>query len=553
MRVQFERFYSYAELTETLEAWAAAYPSLCRLESIGSSYEGRDIWLMTITNVETGPAHEKPALLLEAQIHAVELTATTAALHLVDRLLHEYGADERVTRALDTRCFYIVPRLSPDGAEVALSGRFVRSSVRPYPRVDAQDGLHEEDIDGDGRILFMRIRDDNGAWTPHDEEPRLLVPRAPDSEGGEYFRVLPEGAIRNYDGSTIPVAPPFEGLDLNRNWPGSWQPENEQFGAGHFPTSEPETRAIVQAITDRPNICGYISYHTMSGVHLRPLGSKPDDELPTRDLDAYKRIGEEATRLTGYPAVSIHHGFRYDTKKDVVGGSDAWVYETLGAFMWVTEFWSPMRQAGITDYEFIGWFKEHPIEDDLALLRYADSVGGGYVDWYPFEHPQLGSVELGGWDELGFFANPPFSRLEHELTPHADFALFHTLVFPRLAVRSFTAMSIADGAHRVELVVDNTGWLPTYVTQQAMEKRAVRPIEVVLELPDGARIVRGKQRERIGQLEGRSKERSLYWIEDRSTSDRARVEWVVEAPRGARIGVVARHDRAGTARAELAL
>src|SRR6186997_3219979 len=164
MRVRFDSFYSYAELTETLEAWAAAFPTLCSLESIGSSYEGRDIWLVTVTNLDTGPAHEKPALLVEAQIHAAELTATTAALHLVERLLHEYGTDERVTRALDTRTFYVVPRLSPDGAEVALAGKWVRSSVRPYPRVDAADGHHEEDVDGDGRILLMRMKDENGAW-----------------------------------------------------------------------------------------------------------------------------------------------------------------------------------------------------------------------------------------------------------------------------------------------------------------------------------------------------------------------------------------------------
>ena len=61
MRVQFDRFYSYADLTETLESWAAEFPSLFQLEPIGQSYEGRDIWLCTVTNTETGPADEKPA------------------------------------------------------------------------------------------------------------------------------------------------------------------------------------------------------------------------------------------------------------------------------------------------------------------------------------------------------------------------------------------------------------------------------------------------------------------------------------------------------------
>ena len=86
MRVQFERFYTYAELTETLEAWAKDNPQLFSVESIGNSYEGRDIWLCTVTNTETGAASEKPAVFVHAQIHSMEFTGTTAALNLLDHL-----------------------------------------------------------------------------------------------------------------------------------------------------------------------------------------------------------------------------------------------------------------------------------------------------------------------------------------------------------------------------------------------------------------------------------------------------------------------------------
>ena len=126
MRVRFDRFYTYAELNEVLDAWAAEFPSLLRLESIGQSYEGREISLATVTNLETGPPEEKPAVFVHAQIHAMEFTGTTAALTLLDRLLHEHGSDERVTHALDTRTFYVVPRVNPDGAE---AGRTVRCST----------------------------------------------------------------------------------------------------------------------------------------------------------------------------------------------------------------------------------------------------------------------------------------------------------------------------------------------------------------------------------------------------------------------------------------
>ena len=106
-----------------------------RLESIGQSYEGREIWLVHPDHLRHRPDLEKPAFLVEANIHAIEVTGCTAALHLVHKLLSEYGTDERVTRALDTRTFYVVPRLNPDGAELALADRprFVRSSVRAVP------------------------------------------------------------------------------------------------------------------------------------------------------------------------------------------------------------------------------------------------------------------------------------------------------------------------------------------------------------------------------------------------------------------------------------
>src|SRR5215218_5766464 len=184
--VAFDRFYRYDELSEILQGWAQERPDIFRVESIGKSYEGRDIWLATVTNFETGPDLDKPGFLVEANIHALEVTGCTAALHLLDKLLRGYGSDPKVTRCLDTRTFYVVPRLNPDGAELALADqpRFVRSSVRPYPRLDEQDGLHEEDIDGDGRILMMRFEDPNGAWKAHPEDARVMTPRDPD-DGSE--------------------------------------------------------------------------------------------------------------------------------------------------------------------------------------------------------------------------------------------------------------------------------------------------------------------------------------------------------------------------------
>ena len=554
-RVRFDRWYTYAELTETIEAWASEHHGLCWVESIGNSYEGRPIPVVTVTNRDKGAHDEKPAVFVHAQIHAMEFTGTTAALNLIDRLLHGYGEDERITKALDTRTFYIVPRVNPDGADAGLAdGRFRRSSVRPYPREEPQDGLHREDVDGDGRVLMMRIPDPNGAWKSHDDDRRLLVARRPDDVAGEFFRVFPEGRIHNWDGVTVKIAPPLEGLDLNRNWPADWVPEGDQQGAGPYPTSEPEVRALVEAIVARPNITSYVGYHTFSGVHLRPYSGRPDDDFPTADLRTFKLMGDEATRLTDYPSISIFHDFKYDPKAVIRGGDVDWVYDFLGVYAWVTEFWSPQRAAGLDGYHFIDWIRDHPPEDDLALMKLADELGEGYVDWYPFEHPQLGEVELGGWDLVRFWFNPPLSRLEEEVKPHADFALFLALASPRLEIRSFDAEPVGDGAYRLRLVLENSGWLPTQVSQKALDRKAVRPVEVDLELPEGGRLITGREREEAGQLSGRVERRTvLWWNVDHSTSDRTKLEWVIEAAEGASVGVTARHDRAGTVRAELVL
>jgi len=556
--VSFDRFYRYDELTDILTAWAAEYPSVFAFESIGKSFEDREIWLVTVTNTATGPASEKPAFWVEANIHASEVTGCTAALHLLHTLL---TSDEpRVKRALDTRTFYVVPRLNPDGAELALadSPRIVRSSVRPYPREDEQDGLYREDVDGDGRMLSMRILDRNGTWKKHPDEPRLLIAREPDEDDREtqYYRLVPEGMIRNYDGVSIKMAPPLEGLDLNRNFPADWAPDSDQPGAGPFPVSEPEIRAEVEAIVARPNICGYISYHTMSGVHLRPHSGKPDDDFPVDDLRTYKWIGEQATKRTGYPAVSIYHDFRYHPKEFIKGGSDDWMYDVLGVYAWTTEFWSPIRAAGIEDFKFIDWFVDHPVSDDLALLAWADRElgGSGYVDWYPFEHAQLGPVELGGWDRLHCWTNPPLHLLEQEIAPHADFAIFHALISPKLELHSLTHDVLGEGKHFVRLVVENTGWLPTNVSERAKQRKACRPIEVSLVLPDGARVVGGEPKVELGQLAGRHMKRSMLgWRADDSTSDRAKAEWVIEAPNGGTLEIEAKHQRAGVVRTSVKL
>ncbi len=433
--IAFDRFHRYAELTALLHDCVREYPQLAAIESIGKSHEGRDLWALTITQTATGPAAEKPAFWVDGNIHATEVAASAANLHFIHTLLTGYGKDDEVTRALDTRAFYVCPRINPDGAEWALADRpkWVRSSTRPYP-FDEEDieGLTVEDIDGDGRILQMRIPDANGLWKDHPEAPGLMVRREPTETGGRYYRVLPEGSVEGWDGYTLRVKKTRHGLDLNRNFPASWRQEFEQLGAGPYPTSEPEVRAVVDFIARHTNITGGTTFHTWSGVLLRPFEHLPDEEMHAEDLWHYKKAGDKGFELTGYPAISVYHEFRYHPKQ-VIGGTFDWMYEHLGLYSWVVEIWSPMREAGIDKYLYVDWFRDHPIADDLKLHRWSEDKLGGlaHIPWKPFAHPQLGAVEIGGWNRFHAFSNPPPQCLERELERFPRWLLWQALTSPQ--------------------------------------------------------------------------------------------------------------------------
>jgi len=555
--MKFDHYVTNDELEKTLRRWAKKHPRLCELSQIGKSHEQRPIWLLTLSNRESGDAAEKPAVWVDGNLHATELAGTSVAMHLAHTLLNGYAKDARITRLLDTTTFYIVPRANPDGAAAALSTppRLVRSGTRPYPFTEKDDGLHEEDIDGDGRILQMRIPDPHGDWKISSLDPRLMEKRAPDEHGGCYYRLLPEGRIKNFDGYLIHHARPLAGLDFNRNFPFEWRPEGEQSGAGPYPASEPETRALTDFVATHLNINVAITFHTFSRVILRPYSTRPDDAMEVTDLWVYKRIGEIGTRLTGYRCVSTFHDFKYHPKEITTGAFDDWMYDQFGVFAFTIELWDLPTQAGIKERKFIEWWREHPHQEDAQILHWADEhVPGSYVDWYPFEHPQLGRVELGGWDMMYTWRNPPPALLNTEVSGQTPFILALAEMLPRLHLHTFKATPLGNGQYHLDFVVENSGFFPTCTSAQGKKKQAVRAVRVELKLPQGAELVNGKHKMELGYLEGRSADLSTTAFgASNPTSHRARAEWVIRAPSGSEIAVEALCERAGKLSASITL
>jgi murein tripeptide amidase MpaA len=554
-KLDHSRFYRYEELDAILLAFEKEYPRYCAVTTIGQSHEQRDIRLVTLTDRETGAASDKPAFWLDGNIHATELSASAACLYFLEWMLTQASSNTDIEYCLASRTFYICPRINPDGAEWAMAAkpRYIRSSTRSYPfDEEIFEGLVVEDIDGDGQILDMRIEDHNGPWKEHPDDARLLVQRSPTDRGGRYFRVMPEGRFVNFDPDRLHTPDEPQGLDLNRNFPSNWRQEFEQQGAGPYPGSEPEVRALIQFIASHHNICAGTSFHTYSGVLLRPSSQVGDDKLPPEDLWIYQTMGKEGERLTGYPPLSMFEDFTYYPGQ-TLGGSFDWLYEHMGAFMWVVEIWDPRKAAGINSKEYIHWFREHDIADDLKMLHWSDrELGGkGYLPWRVFQHPQLGPVEIGGWNRAYAFRNPPPELREQELARFPEWLLWQALIMPRLEWRDLRVELLDQGGptgtYKIRAVVENTGWLPTYVSKQAQKRKLIRGLMAEIELPAGASLISGKAREEGGELEGRSSVHSAQSFSSGSSAsaDRGVFEWVVRAARGSSLSIGVAHERAG--------
>ncbi|MBI3944701.1 MAG: carboxypeptidase [Armatimonadetes bacterium] len=507
--LRFDRFYRYAELTRALKRLSTAAPERARLESLGQTPERRDVWMLAVTDFAAGAPEEKPGYLVHGNIHASEVSGTTAALFLAHRLA---GAEEpEIARLLAEVVFYIVPRLNPDGAETALTtGGPVRSRAVPLPLPNA---LRPTDVDGDGLILQMRLRTEQGDVKPDEQDPRLMVPREAHDTGGPFYRVFTEGLIENWDGGE-PRDATYQ-RDFNRNWGAHWRPEHQQGGAGDFPFSEPEMRAAAQFVAAHPNIFGALGFHNGSSSLLRPPATRPDSEVNDRDLRLMKELGQKGEEITGLKMRAVTD-YRLEGSKPLrlQGHFTDWAYEHLGIYPFEIELGTLMQSAGITTEQyFASRSDEERREFSRATLRWHDAHPGAraFIEWHPFTHPQLGPVEIGGW-RSPFASNPDPNDLSDLSDRCARFILEHAGRYPHLRLADVAVDAVGGNVHRVRATVMNTGGFPTYVAETGREVRANRPPLARLEPGEGVEVLSRESAVETGHLGAFSGRSQLEWF-----------------------------------------
>jgi Zinc carboxypeptidase len=514
-----QKYIDYAELQQQLSEWAAKHPDIVRLSSIGRSAQGRDIPLLTIGHE---PDRLRPAVWIDGNMHASEVCGTSVALAIAEDLIALHGGGQHVggksfpshmAQALRESLFYVVPRISPDGAEQVLHrGRYVRSSPTDDRVNRGHSHWRSDDVDGDGLVGAMRRLDPEGELVELRDEhgvvlsPPVMVARLAEDEG-PYYKLYPEGYIENFDGRRIP-APNFlsdNQVDFNRNFPYFWAPEPEQVGAGDFPGSAQETRAVIEFATRHPNIMVWLNLHTFGGVLIRPLGDKPDSKMDADDREVFEQVEAWMTQHTGYATVSGFHEFLYEPEKPLHGDLSDYAYHHRGALAYVVELWDLFRQLGIERKKpFVDHYSKFTRDDMRKLAAFDREHNDGllFKPWRQVEHPQLGTIELGGFDPRIGIWNPPFARLAQTCAEQSAAFLRVAALLPRVALELVSQERSGDHT-RVELRVVNRGYMATHGLSSAKELPHSEPLRLRARATGGAHLLDSTQSElELGHLDG---------------------------------------------------
>jgi hypothetical protein len=485
--LSFNKFHSADVIYFWLNRWAEKYPELVDLYEVGTSFEGRPILQITITNKKTGKDTDKPAAFFEGGRHSGEVSGSECVMWLAKYLLENQGMDPEVTHLLDSRTIYLRPVNNPDGHNLYMNtAQSNRSTVRPDD--NDGDGLLDEDppedINGDGMILTMRWKDEKkGTHIPDPEDPTGRIMKQVPAGKGIYL-ISSEGIDNDGDGRTNEDG--IGGLDLHRNYPENWRPRTEmtgrgytQGGAGEYPLSETETRAVIAFLLSHPNISVVNSMDTSVPMHLRPPSTSSSSErMYPEDLEWYKYFDAVGKKITGYERAG-------DVYDDYGGGSPLfghgpdfgyWYY---GSIWYGDEIWNNGRNK---DYNGDGTI------DQKEVLRWDDEENGGdgFIEWKAAKHPVYGEVEIGGFDPKFFSQNPPSKHMERWVKNEAMFNLEMIKSLPEISwenieVRKLKSYKNDSADYQISVSFRNKGKLPTALKQAQLVK-IVRNDRIVVDL-----------------------------------------------------------------------
>jgi len=526
---------------------AIAESRFAALESLAVTRGGRDVYLLTIG---MGKSDEKPAVLIVGGVHPPQFVGSELGVRLAGRLVGRAERDESARKLLARVTFYVVPRASPDAAEAFFSRPYVERIRNERPMDDDRDGEVDEDgpedLNGDGWITTMRVTDPAGEYLSHPDEKRVMVKA--DAERGEQGRwsLYVEGIDNDAD-EQFNEDPPG-GVALNRNF--TFEYPYFEPGAGPHQVSEPESRAVADFAFAHPNIGTVLCF-------------APEDNL-MRPWKADKAAASEPIKTALLPADAPYFAHLAERYREIHGGDDPpeppegkgslgkWAYFHYGRWSWVARgWWVPPVEApsdagdektagdsdraaradqekdapkvgkadDSADEEDAAASDERDSEDDKrgaaernALRWFAREGIDGFVPWQRIEHPDFPGrrVEVGGFKPF-VRLNPPVGELESLAEKHAEFLMELAEKLPRLRLDEIETEPLGGGVWRVTATLLNRGLLPT-VSEMGRISRQPHPLQIAVELPEGASLVTGHARVELPPLAGGGGKAEQSWL-----------------------------------------
>jgi len=262
----FEAYHSPQEVNALLRAWSGEFPQLAKVIPIGKSGGGKELLVLRVAAPGSVDPDSRPAVFVSANIEGSHLVGTEAALMLSRKLLDGSGNDPKIKALLEERTVYVAPVLNPDAAQGYFSKVRWEHRTNAEPVDDDADGALDEDgpddLNKDGLITMMRVKDPEGKWLPDPSEPRLMKKADPQKEEKGLYKIYTEGLDNDQDGEFNEDPP--GGIELNRNFPHDF--EYGVKAAGMWPVSARETIALLEFLTTRRNIAMVLNFSTENTI-----------------------------------------------------------------------------------------------------------------------------------------------------------------------------------------------------------------------------------------------------------------------------------------------
>lgn len=478
---------THAQLSTRLKTLSSKYATTVKLESIGKSKGGKDIFALTLSK---GDASTKPAIAILAGADGAHLAGTEVALQLAEKFV----ASDSLAKVLESKTFYIIPSINPDAQEQFSAKLKFERSGNDVDTDDDRDGrLNEdpfEDLNNDGQITWMRIEDPTGAYIISKEDPRVMVKADPSKgEVGKYI-LLSEGIDNDKDG--VFNEDGVGGVNIDKN--GTYDYPFFTQGSGEYAASESETKALLDFLYTTKNIYAVFTFGPANNLSEATKfdKSKTLKRIVTGILEKDASVGEQISKLYNMQTGLKDAPAMPQTK----GNLSQTAYYHYGRLSFSTPTWWTPKVSAPKDStkKEIKEIKTSD-NDDVRFLKWADAqqLKGSFVSWQKINHPDFPNqtVEVGGIAPYAKL-NPPISYLNEATDKHIKFFKAFASQMPDVQILNIKTESVSAGLTRVTVQVTNKGLLPTG-SEIGDRVRWVQKVRTEVKTSSSQTIISGKK------------------------------------------------------------